>query len=107
MPAERLIEGLNVLAVEAHQFAPDSSDLGLDLELTGIVFPQLSAATSGSQLIVSTPAAFTNWVLESSAGLTGPWNPVTVPPVLTGGELRYPLPMSAARQYFRMRRAGD
>lgn len=107
VPADTLVEGLNVLAVEAHQFAPDSSDPGLDIELTGIVFPPLSATRSGSQLIVTTSAAFPNWMLESNTVLTAPWNTVTTTPVLIGGQLRYTVPASAPRQFFRMRRAGD
>jgi len=107
LPADALKEGRNVLAVEVRQFAPDSSDLGLDMELTGIVHPPLDAARSGSQLILTTSAAFPNWMLESSASLAGPWNPVTTAPTLSGGMLRYSLPMPAGRQFFRMERIGD
>ena len=107
VPADALVEGLNVLAVQTHQAAPDSSDLGLDLELTGIVFPTLSATSNGSTIQLTTSAAFPNWILESSAGLTFQWNVVTAPPVQTGGQLRYTLPASGPRWFFRMRRAGD
>ena len=107
VPAEALVEGLNVVAVETHQAAPDSSDLGLDLELTGIVFPPLTATRSGSSLVLTTPAAFSNWFLESSLTLTGSWNPVTTTPMLTGGQLRYTLPTPPPRQFFCMRRSAD
>jgi Glycosyl hydrolases family 18 len=107
VPASPLTEGLNVLAVEARQFAPDSSDLGFDLELAGIVHPPLDVARQGPQLVVTISAAFPNWVLESSAGPDGTWNAVTVLPSQAGGVLRYILPMGAGREFFRMRRTED
>lgn len=39
VPAALLREGTNVLAVEVHQTAPDSSDISFDLELTARRFP--------------------------------------------------------------------
>jgi hypothetical protein len=107
LPASGLREGRNVLAVEVRQFAPDSSDLGVDVELTGIVHPPLDAARFGSQIVLTTSAAFPNWTLEGSSNPAGTWSIVTATPVQAGEMLRYTLPMSAARQYFRMRRAGD
>jgi len=107
VPAAALVEGRNVLAVEVHQAAPDSSDLALDLELTGIVFPPFEASRSGSQIFLTTPPAFANWTPETSTSLTGTWTAVTATPVLTGGQLRYTVPATAQRQFFRMRRVGD
>jgi len=107
VPANALRPGRNVLAVQVHQHAPDSSDLGMDLELTGIVFPPLDAQRTATQVILTIPAAFSNWSPESSLRPAGPWIPVTAAPVLTGGMRRYTLPASAPRQFFRMRRAAD
>jgi hypothetical protein len=107
VPATALVEGLNVLAVETHQFAPDSSDLGFDLELTGIVFPPLAASHTGSQITLTTSAAFPNWMLESSTASAGPWNPVTAAPVSSGGLLHYTLSAAPRRQFFRMCRISD
>ena len=36
VPVDRLVEGINTLAVEVHNASPTSSDLGLDLELAGL-----------------------------------------------------------------------
>lgn len=107
LPATALREGRNVLAVQTHQAAPDSTDLGLDLELTGIVFPTLAATRSASQIVLTTPSAFSNWSLESSGALTNGWTAVTATPVVSGGLSRYTLPATAPRQFFRFRRAGD
>jgi hypothetical protein len=107
VPANALRSGRNVLAVQVHQHAPDSSDLGMDLELTGLVFPPLEAQRTATQVILTVPAAFANWELESSLLPGGLWSTVTAAPVLSGGMRRYTLPASAPRQYFRMRRAGD
>ncbi|HEX2746484.1 MAG TPA: glycoside hydrolase family 18 protein [Verrucomicrobiales bacterium] len=107
LPAGARVEGQNVIAVQVHQAAPDSSDLGFDLELTGIVHPPLASSRQGSQLVLTTSPGFANWVLESSPALTGAWTSVTATPVLSGGQVRYTLPMPAVRQYFRLRRSGD
>jgi hypothetical protein len=107
VPANALRPGRNVLAVQTHQHAPDSSDLGMDLELTGIVFPTLEAQRAAAQVILTVPAAFSNWLLESSLLPGESWSPVTTPPVVSGGMRRYTLPASAPRQFFRMRRMGD
>jgi hypothetical protein len=107
VPASALVEGRNVIAVEVHQSAPDSSDIGLDMELTGIVHPPLEASRSGPQLILTTSSGFLNWTLESAASLNGAWTTVTATPVLSGGQLRYTLNAPATRQYYRLLRTGD
>jgi hypothetical protein len=107
VPAAALVEGRNVIAVEVHQAAPDSSDLGLEMEVAGIVYPPLEAARAGSQLVLTTSPGFSNWALESAANPAGVWNSVTATPVLSGGLLRYTLPMPGTRQSLRFRRTGD
>jgi hypothetical protein len=107
VPATALREGRNVLAAQVHQAAPDSSDLGFDIELTGIVFPPLRAARNGAQVDVTTSASYPNWVLESSGSVKGPWTAVATTPVNTAGNLKYTLPASAPQQFFHMRRTGD
>ncbi|HWB04547.1 MAG TPA: glycoside hydrolase family 18 protein [Verrucomicrobiales bacterium] len=107
VPASALREGRNVVAVQVHQAALDSSDIGFDVELTGIVHPPLQATRSVAQLILTTSPGFSNWMPESTGSLNGVWTPVAATPVLSGGQVRYTLPAPAVRQYYRMRRTGD
>jgi hypothetical protein len=107
VPASALREGRNVVAVQVHQAALDSSDIGFDVELTGIVHPPLQATWSVAQLILTTSPGFSNWTPESAGSLNGVWTAVTATPVLSGGQVRYTLPAPAVRQYYRMRRTGD
>ena len=76
IPVDALQQDDNVLAVEVHQAAPDSSDLGFDLELVarGLPWPPagvfISAPASGTQL--QAPAA----VPVTVAAATGSAEPV-------------------------------
>lgn len=98
--------GRNVLAVQVHQHAPESSDAGFDLELTGIVQPPLDASRTAAQITLTTSAAFLNRAPEHSGSPGGP-SAVTAPPVQSGGLLHYTLPVTAPRRFFRMRQTGD
>ena len=69
IPHERLIAGRNVIAVEVHQAAPNSSDLGFDgaLEMrrTESAAPAALAPPGFEQVVVETvplPADFTEWI---------------------------------------------
>ena len=53
VPSALLVEGTNVLAVEIHQDAPDSSDISFDCELTGLIAPP----APGVMLISPAPGA--------------------------------------------------
>ncbi len=107
VPATALVDGLNVVAVEVHQSAPDSSDTGMDLELTAVPFPPLTVTETAGTISLSVPAAFSNWTLESSPSLAAPWTPVAAPPSVAGGERRWSIPRSVPAAYFRLRREGD
>lgn len=53
VPASELVAGDNVIAVEVHQAAPDSSDLGFDLGITGMThtgYTVLDSIVFGQQL---------------------------------------------------------
>ena len=71
-----LVTGTNILAVEVHQGAVDSSDLSFNLLLVGqpLPPPALSSARFGSDLVLfwSDPT----FVLESTTALPGGWQQV-------------------------------
>ncbi len=75
--------GTNVLAVEIHQGAPDSSDLSFDLALTAKLIqpsPELSLQGSGTDRFnLRWPALAGSYQLEQTTNLTPPiaWSPVT------------------------------
>lgn len=106
-PSKSLTDGKNTVAVEVHQSALNSSDLGLDLEMTGIVFPTLAITRSGSQIVLAIPAGATQWAPETSTTLSGPWSPLTTTPIFVGDEKRYSINPTDTRQFYRLGRTGD
>lgn len=74
-----LLAGTNILAVEIHQFATNSTDLSFDIELTGLtgnaqaLLPRLTAQRSGSAVLLSWPAAYNGWSLYTEPTLSGVW----------------------------------
>ena len=76
-----LRKGLNVLAVEIHQSATNSSDIAFDLALQADLLspPRMNLASSGSSLGFSWPGYADGLALYSSTNLRPPvaWVPVT------------------------------
>src|SRR5438874_12516112 len=89
VPPTELHSGTNLLAVEIHQFATNSTDLSFDLELTGLtessqaLLPRLAAQRSGSSVLLSWPAAYSGWSLYTEPALTGAWTKSSAPLLLT------------------------
>ena len=74
--------GTNVLAVEIHQGAVDSSDISFDLELIATIAqpePRVTLGAMGSALTLRWPALAGSYRLEQAINLTPPigWRPVT------------------------------
>ncbi len=72
-----LLAGTNVIAVEIHQQATNSSDVSFDLELIGLVGPvqpRLSITPSGGNFEVRWPSAAAGFRLQTSADLGSPAN---------------------------------
>lgn len=71
--------GTNVLAVEVHQYAPDSSDLRFALQLNGLLRPSSATAprlefTGGSeQLRLSWPVTAVGFELQETKSLESSW----------------------------------
>jgi hypothetical protein len=80
LPPDILVPGTNVLAVEIHQGALDSSDISFDLELVATIAqpePQLAFIASDGQLRLVWPALAGPFHLEETASLAAPvvWSP--------------------------------
>jgi hypothetical protein len=77
VPPATLHVGTNILAVEIHQQRRDSSDISFDLDLWGELEaerPRLQASRNEDCLLLSWSAE--DFILESAATVTGPWDPV-------------------------------
>ncbi len=86
-----LVPGTNIIAVEIHQQAANSSDLSFDLELDGDGYvqgaaaPALRAASFAGELQLAWPANALGYQLQSTLEL-GPgasWQPVPVNPAVS------------------------
>jgi len=69
--------------------------------------PPLKIARSGNNVLITWPANFTGFVLESTPELapaTANWKPVNSAPVLLGGQFTVVQRKDAASQFFRLRR---
>jgi len=73
--------GTNVLAVEVHQFAADSSDLRFALQLSGLLRPSSAAAPRldvggvAGEIRLSWPVTAVGFELQESKSLVTPWLP--------------------------------
>ncbi len=102
-----IIPGTNIVAVEIHQGAIDSSDLSFDLELTATLArpdPQLAFGFGSGRL--QWPALAGGYRLESATNLTLPinWLPITLPVTNDGYWSTVILTNTASGQrFFRLR----
>jgi len=71
--------GTNVLAVEVHQFAPDSSDVRFALQLSGLLrpssasAPRLELGAGSEQIRLSWPVTAIGFELQETKSLETPW----------------------------------
>ncbi len=98
-----LLAGTNLLAVEVHQAAANSPDLGFDLELVGEHIP-LTATRAGTNLLVSWPAPAPGYRLETraDAASTNAWTDVTNAPLRAGALETVSLAPTSASGFFRL-----
>lgn len=113
LPATNLLVGTNVLAVEVHQSAPDSSDLGFNLELAGRGYsddaapPLLAIVLSDGQVELSWPSTGTGWRVVSAQSLTTPlaqWFQIGGQPLEVAGRFYLSVNPGFANQFFRLAR---
>jgi hypothetical protein len=100
IPASALANGLNVLAVEVHQSAPNSSDLGFDLELTAALQPRLTIARSNATHLLRWPLSAPGFHVEYVTALgTTNWQALTNLPAMRAGFHELQLTNASARFY--------
>ena len=106
--AAALVNGTNILAVEIHQTATNSSDISFDFALTGVAAtsaPALTATMSGQQLHLTWPAWAAALTLATATNLTPPvaWTAATNAPVLTNRVWLVPVsPAGSAQRFYRL-----
>lgn len=104
-----LNSGTNLIAVEVHQSAPDSSDLSFNLQLTGLrplptsAPPVLSAQVLDGVLRIHWTAGG-NYALEASASLDAQasWGLIVTQPETIDGENSVALPLDPQSRFFRL-----
>lgn len=92
--ATRLTTGTNVLAIEIHQSAGPTPDMGFDLELVGLagapdqLIPRLSVELEAGNVRLAWPAGYTQWRLFQARALgpTAGWSEVVVSSVPSGAD---------------------
>ena len=109
-----VVEGTNVIGVEVHQVAANSSDLGFNLELDADGFilssdaapPVLAATISGGLIQIAWPASATEYRLYSSSevGVASSWNRVNETPLSTNGLNLLTIPATNAAAFYRLQR---
>lgn len=107
-------EGANVLAVEVHQAAANSSDVCFDLRLEALLapaaglglYPVLQVVVLPEGVRVSWPSAFTGYALQTRTSLEveSDWDPVDVPVVSVGEVSSALLPATEASRFLRLHR---
>jgi len=108
MTATNAHSGTNVLAVEIHQNASDSSDISFNLQLDGIGYvlntarPSLLAENLGGQLRIAWPTSATGYQLYRCPELGGAWQLVGGSPTITNGLNVMMIPTTNASAFYRL-----
>ena len=98
-----LLPGTNILAVEVHQSAPNSSDLGLDLELTATLQPELTITRTPTNYLLRWPLAAPGFRVQSTNLLssTTNWPALAVTTRTNGSFFEVPIILPGPR-FFRL-----
>lgn len=106
-----LAAGLNTLAVEIHQAAVNSSDIGFDLRLVGFsprseAPPALDWTQQEGAIAVSWPASAVGWSLQysDSIGEETSWNPVVGTPSVVSGRYVVTIPTTGESKFYLLRK---
>jgi hypothetical protein len=112
LAAADFVSGGNVLAVEIHQSAVDSSDVSFNLRLDALLAPAAGAGgdpaltftTEAGLLRLAWPAAFTGFGLQMRRGLdpVGEWDPAPFLPTAVGGSNVVHLPLTETALFLRL-----
>lgn len=103
IPGRLLVTGTNILAVEVHQSATNSSDLGFDLELTATLQPELTIIATVTNYLLRWPAGAPGFRVLSTNVLNGAanWPLLTATGRLNGAMFELPVPFDGTR-FFRL-----
>lgn len=99
-----LIAGTNILAVEVHQAASNSSDLALDLELSATLTPELTITATSTNYLLRWPAGAPGFRVQSTNVLSSSaanWPTLTSTGRLNGSVFELPISLPAPR-FFRL-----
>ena len=98
-----LVTGTNLLAVEVHQSATNSSDLGFDLELTATLQPRLTLTATATNYLLRWPAGAPGFRVQSTNVLNGAanWPTLTATGRVTGAFYELPVTLPPP-QFFRL-----
>ena len=106
-----LMAGTNLIAVEIHQAAGDSTDLGFDLELLGSGAtipppPQLHVSRSGDEIQIAWPEAAAEWNLyySTTPDGTSSWSFLDAPVTNTNGQNVVTVTPLGARMFYRLQK---
>jgi hypothetical protein len=104
-----LVAGTNVLAVELHQSAANSSDISFDLEFLGFrtnALPAFTWAQSGGNWLLEWPSWANEFALVSTTNASLPivWSLVTNGITTTNGRNLFLIPSNDHLRLFRLRR---
>lgn len=100
--------GTNVFAVEIHQAAVTSTDIGFDLYLIGFAgasVSQITARRAGDVLSLWWPLSASDYELQIATSLSAPsWQAASYPSQVTNGQVRVVLPGLTGTRFFRLAR---
>jgi hypothetical protein len=67
--------------------------------------PPVAIEKDGGKLYLAWPAGFVTFAAEAASALNGPWSPLIVSPVVSGGRIRLELPTTKATAFLRLKQA--
>jgi hypothetical protein len=112
IPVHGLPSGSNLVAVEVHQAARNSSDLGFDLELIGTGFqgtvppPGMTIQPFASnRILISWPENAIGWTLFTTTSLdpSATWSPVNITPAVSNGNFYVILfTLGSSQRFYRL-----
>lgn len=113
LPADDLVVGTNILAVEIHQQARDSSDLGFNLQLIASGYedaetpPSLVVFYADDLVELRWPATAVGWQVYSASAIDAPangWTPAPGSLLTVSGQNVFTTAPGTGNQFFRLQK---
>jgi len=101
--SQLLVAGTNILAIEAHQSSTNSSDLGVDLELTATLQPELVIVATTTNQLLRWPAGAPGFHVQATdiLGDGGNWSTLSSTGRVNGAFYELPVTLPSPR-FFRL-----